>query len=1023
MSHSWPPSPCVEDEEVSLAKEHGTDVPVHRLKSENQPATSRGSVDQYPIIVLDTNVADDPAPAKIASGGTSRDVAAKDVSSHQQQAPSVPHIFTNQEKRFVYIPSQTSDSETELPLPPEHLQRSKSATQLSENDIPRGRPQVTRIHTDLGTGGLESMISGRRRAPSPYAHKSSGLFESLSTKPSSKDNLLSPLHAHEPRRPLSAHPGTRFGDRESSDSDHKSRQKIREGRSRSRAARESFSHSERSESDTIRASKSSARDKSPESKFSRRAHRYRSPAPSQVAYAGYTYTAQDHITPPQTPKSSADPARSSISDNHITSDASSGRHPIRRVTTDSPYTSSAEESYSRRQASGDERRVERPVRSRRSSRSHTERDGKSRLSRAVSQRRGRGSKDDWGREIPASDERSHRDSQTSLSARSPRNMESFIESAFIANQNKQSNKDNLSRPASPMLSPTQSPPQTPRGDRISKDYFDQPTYSKPPKHRSRPPSFDDGHFKDVKNVTSSLLGAATLGASLAAKAIPVLSRSHTSQSGETPSSGSQSRPSSGQRSRKPSPVTEEPQIAATTLSRTNTVASRDQSISMRGSTYIVNDERQMPQIAQFTHTMTPTLNEPHRISSRASSYSYSPDQQRPAAPYRALSSTVGSVFQQHPQYPAQQVPQSSPVNLEPVAMSTTNTARLNALQPCPRLRPVAGLHDWYTIRDLAFLDFCPTCMSFLGSSRFRDHFIPSLPKDPRRPVACAMGVPWLRYAWIQSIKQDRRDLNLIWQIAAPPPSGTRPCAGPRVDVRRWYHLTDPRTKKPVDNFHLCAACVRNVDLIFPKLQHRVFDRPSDKPEQDRICSFHPESRHFLPVLNEIERMADADRMGDRRQKDSTRPRDFQDFVDFVRHLCRYRQCQKDMPLGIQVWHVIPELPEFTICEECYNEVVRPVSHRPVARDVSKFVVFLPNLLGCRIVHGSTCQLYSDRMRRVFLEAVTRNDFEGLKSVAKHRYEMEQRLRDMQKLYKMDQDAGIDRGPEIERNITIWRDIE
>ncbi|EXJ84365.1 hypothetical protein A1O3_05032 [Capronia epimyces CBS 606.96] len=604
-------------------------------------------------------------------------------------------------------------------------------------------------------------------------------------------------------------------------------------------------------------------------------------------------------------------------------------------------------------------------------------------------------------------------------------MEDYFAKAFVANQNKRANLGNSqSRPVSPRTSPPQSPPRTPRSDRSARDYFEPPSSAaKPSRPRSRPPSWDDSHFRDIKPLTS-LLGAATLGTSLVAKAIPTLSRSPTSHSGETPSSGSQSHPSSGQRSRKPSPISGEPAPISYNLSNTNLTAIRDEGPSTRTTTYTVHENRALPLSATYAPTVTL---EPPRPSVRAASYSHShshshshsPDLARPPVLYRAHSSTSSPSSQGfHPpvHFPVHQAASSAPITPDP-APSVHLPPRPTSLPTCPRSRPIAGLHDWYTIRDLPHLDFCPTCMGFLGASRFRDHFIPSLPKDPRQPVVCAMSFSWLRVAWIQTIKQDRKDLTLVWQISTPPPQETRPCAGSKADLRRWYHLTDPRTARQVENFDICSACVRNLDLIFPKLQYHLFDRPANKPSQEKVCNMNTSSRHFFPIILELERLAD------RREKEQLRQKDIQDFVDFVRRISRHRECAKDTMLATPSWHCIPDLPELTICEECFEEVVWPLRDRPIARDVSKTLKIVPASRRSQLVSGISCQLYSDRMRKIFFEAVSRNDFEGLKTAAKYRYSMEHRLQEMHKLYEMDQKAGIDRRAEMEKNIAIWKSIE
>ncbi|KAK4943069.1 hypothetical protein LTR10_017268 [Elasticomyces elasticus] len=267
-----------------------------------------------------------------------------------------------------------------------------------------------------------------------------------------------------------------------------------------------------------------------------------------------------------------------------------------------------------------------------------------------------------------------------------------------------------------------------------------------------------------------------------------------------------------------------------------------------------------------------------------------------------------------------------------------------------------------------------------------------------------------------SIKHERKDLSIVWQMSTRPPQETKPCAGSKPDLRRWYHLTDPRTKRPIDGFDICSACVRNIDIMYPQLQSHLFDRPSNKLSQEKICGLNTSSKHFWSLQAELEKLAE------RRSREHLRQKDILDFVDYIRRISRHRECAKNTMLAKASWHFIPELPEFTICEECYEEVVWPIRDRPIARDVSRTLKLVPNLRHSQ-VSGTSCQLYGDRMRRIFREAVSKNDFEGLEKEVKYRYSMQHRLQKMNKLCEDDQQAGIDRRAEIEKNNSIWRSIE
>lgn len=1005
MTQLWPPSPCVEDEDVALAREQVLGVPLDKLKSENQPASSRGSVDQYPVI-LDYDEPDAHAIPTLEVNPQSE--AGVDGGRCRTEEATNPDIVTNSEKRFILVPpEQLVAAEDALPEP---LHRSKSSSQLEGYGTSRERPQISRLNTDVGTG-LDGMATGARRQPSPYARKPPDTASSA--LPPREANLLSPMDAHKPRRSVSVHQPHRPAVHDNSDSDHTSQSKGKRERSRSRPAQQSFSQSGGYDREGTKTPTSGRRRHSRGKSFSDRENRYRSPAPSQNGFVGYAYTSHEHITPPQSPKPLATSARSPVSARATESSAQRMRYDHEKAITDSPYTSSAEEGRMRTQGSEDERRRStREGRSRRSSRSRPDEGDKHRLKRAPSHRRDRDSTGEAHSGVVASDHR--RADHTSQSGRTSRAMEDYFEKAFLANQTKHSYyAQQPSRAVSPLASPPESPPRTPRNERASRDQLGSSSNaSNTSKPRTRPSSMDEGHLKDIKPLTS-LLGAATLGASLAAKAIPSLSRSSTSLSTlGTPSSGSQTRPSSGQRSTRHSPVPEDTPTTPHSLSRTNSVT-RDDGTAIRTTTYTVQQDRGLPK----TSVYTPAPSEAPLAATRSASYSYSPEPSRPMAPYRAMSSVSPPGYQQAVHPPAQQLTVSTPVTPEHPTVFAAAPPRPNAPPPCPRSRPVTGLHDWYTIRDMPFLDFCPTCMSFLGATRFRDYFIPSMSRDPRRPVMCAMSMPWLRLAWMQLIKHDKRDLTLIWHMSTPPPQETRPCAGSRSDLRRWYHLTDPRTKRPVDGFNICSACVRNIDMVFPQLQSHLFDRPSNKLSQEKVCSLNTSSKHFWSLLAELERLAE------RRSREQLRQKDILDFVDYVRRISRHRECTKDTMLATSSWHFIPELPEFTICEECYEEVVWPIRDRPIAKDVSRTLKLVPNLRRSQHLPGISCQLYSDRMRRIFREAVSKNDFEGLKTAAKYRHSMEHRLQEMQKLYEMDQQAGIDRRTEIEKNVSIWRSIE
>jgi len=85
----WPPSPIVEDEAASLAKEHGLNDVAEALNTTEQSVPSRGDVDQYPIIVdSDTNT---ETPVKEVNNSSKRPFLSK-----RAEQPCVAGVFRDE---------------------------------------------------------------------------------------------------------------------------------------------------------------------------------------------------------------------------------------------------------------------------------------------------------------------------------------------------------------------------------------------------------------------------------------------------------------------------------------------------------------------------------------------------------------------------------------------------------------------------------------------------------------------------------------------------------------------------------------------------------------------------------------------------------------------------------------------------------------------------------------------------------------------------------------------------------------
>ncbi len=1014
---SWPPPPSVEDEETALAREHGSDTKDSATNFGEPSPVSRGSVDQLPVII-DVNAQEQPTLDEGKIHTKRSETIAEAVSNAKLHRPQQPQQVNNK-KHFIYMPLPSSNNVGVLSN--NSRPRSRSTTRIDGDETPRGRPQMHRLQTDFA-GDLHGMANGQMRAPSPYAHRPSAPVHQSSNGERAKASLLSPESAATPkfaetssRRSRSAHPDTQNTAIESSDSDRKRSSHLL--RSKSRRRRSESKHPT-SAAEEHRSERQSAR---------RDSYDRSRPSPIQGHEKNRSHrSAHGHITPPQTPslpKESPYMSAAEESDRRRRRDKSRGLE--RRYSKESPYVSAAEHNHHRRSPNN---RAE-GVPSRRGS---TIKANKPHLDLSEQLQKGR------------------QDTNASNTNRTPRAFEDYFQQAFDDNRTRHSKQGSqYSAHPSPMSSPPRSPPHTPRGDRRSRDYLELNAHAPPPLQRSRPPSAEGNPIKPL----ASMLGAATLGASYV-KTMPSLSRSSIAST-ETPSSGSQGSIPSGQRSRKPSPLHDEPKPASSRpISRAGSLTGKeelqaqraaasfaqhdrpfsragsaatweDSSHSPRASTVPIRDERPSSRLG-----ISSAYGSEHPgMAQRAASYSSS-DQQRTRPSSRRTYSTNGSASVMpastyHPAagpshlsqlYTVSSPSESGPVPPQPSAPSVAPEQRTPSFPKCSQPYAVVGYHHWYTIQGIQNFDVCNSCASVLGKSAFRDYCTPSW-KTPTEPIVCALSRPWTRLAVARALQDGSANIALLQNLNILP-SGVLPCPGNQSDVRRWYHITDPTTKAPVNAFDVCSACVRSVELLYPELwRDKLFERPEGKLSQERTCSLNAGSKRFYAIFNELDELAKYSR------KKDLRPKDIAKFAVSLRQKTRFRECARDAMLATTLWHYIPGLPEFTVCEECFDDVVWPMRDMPIARDVIKTLQKVPIQRPDHYVAGISCQLYSERMRAIFKHACSRNDFDGFRHNAIMRYNVEHKLQEKHRTLEQEIRAGIDRREEMERNSALWKTYE
>lgn len=298
------------------------------------------------------------------------------------------------------------------------------------------------------------------------------------------------------------------------------------------------------------------------------------------------------------------------------------------------------------------------------------------------------------------------------------------------------------------------------------------------------------------------------------------------------------------------------------------------------------------------------------------------------------------------------------------------------LPTCPRTSFSRGHNDWLTLPQCPSFDICPSCFnSTIAPTEYRDLFVPAPRRSPETEVACDFGSsPWYRIAWLLTMKERRRDLNIFYglaKIAATIP----PCLGKHEAIRPWHSIIDPKTGGLVRGFDVCYSCVKSVETLLPSVRG-VFIRSEshNSAGSPRICDLRFDSKRFVQYFDALETAAD------RADYDGGLP-DTRNLAGLAKRLALFDECQQDRDLLDKRWHIITQLPEFTVCEECFDEVVWP------ELEEEKVIPMMFNKTLQRMPKAS-CQLYSPKMRGIFRLASDSGDYKMLASKARERKTIE-----------------------------------
>jgi hypothetical protein len=315
------------------------------------------------------------------------------------------------------------------------------------------------------------------------------------------------------------------------------------------------------------------------------------------------------------------------------------------------------------------------------------------------------------------------------------------------------------------------------------------------------------------------------------------------------------------------------------------------------------------------------------------------------------------------------------------------------LPSCPRNTASGRYDDWYTLQGFKAFGICPSCYKgVFADTRFDVDFKQIWLGDWPIEKTCDFSSPWVRLAWLLTIKQHRKSLELIHALAEIS-ERYRPCPGDReasTDRVSWYGIPDQRDGVHIANFAICSSDRRMIEALLPTMRGFFTKKPtgySTSLPDKYTCSLRTNSRRFPKYLDLLVELDTEAQQSVNQRPDMTR------FIRLARDNAFKGECMQAKTLLRKPWHFIPFLPEFTVCEECYDELVWPATISnaippTIPRMFNKSIQLVP---GEDPEIGSSCCLYSPRMRRVWDVCVQDEDFRGLEREVLRRKKNELRL--------------------------------
>lgn len=287
----------------------------------------------------------------------------------------------------------------------------------------------------------------------------------------------------------------------------------------------------------------------------------------------------------------------------------------------------------------------------------------------------------------------------------------------------------------------------------------------------------------------------------------------------------------------------------------------------------------------------------------------------------------------------------------------------NLLSPKAGPRKVAVLTDSGNTSFTICWDCYQTSISPTPLSAFFS--VQELPKT--RSASCKFAEFWVRFAWLQ-VLAGKGDVDTLLPGAGliMPPERSCPNAYLLNDLeakspsdRLWYTIADPDTGDLLKQWTVCGDCCSQIVKICGPTG-KAFEKVSMTPVR-ATCDLIPKvsSTRSLRCLDAL--------MSCELAVQETGEIDIRPLANFIKRFARVPACPRDVPTTTsQRFYHIPGASEYAICQDCYLTIIEPEAKKGIA--LAQEV-----LLSTKSMPRMTCQLYSERMRMVWVDAVATSD--------------------------------------------------